>query len=256
MSLQRSGFRSELVIWPDRAKVARSAARYFVEAARESTTREGVFSVALAGGNTPRELYRLLATDEFRTQVDWARVRLYWGDERAVPVDHPDSNFGMTRHELLEHIPVPSANVHRMEAEQPELEAAADRYEKLLRRHVPVDSYGFPCFHLVLLGIGSDGHTASLFPRSRSLGETSRWVTTTVSPTMRNRRMTLTLPVLNAAHHVLFLVAGADKAEILHTVLRKVSDPRLPAQLVTVPRGRRMVIADEAAAALVAEEER
>ena len=234
--------------------VARAAARQFVEWAWQFIAREKCFCVALAGGNTPREMYRLLSTPEFRSQVDWAKVHLFWGDERAVPPDHPESNYGMARRELLVRIPIPSANVHRMEAERPDLGRAAQEYEELLRRYLRLDSNGLPRFHLVLLGLGADGHTASLFSGSRRLRDTLRWVSTPVHPKLRSRRMTLTLPVLNAAHQVLFLVTGAEKAWVLHEVLAGSSDPPLPAHLVTVPHGYRMFLVDKAAADLLQRE--
>jgi len=235
-------------------EVARAAARLFVEWAWQFIAREKSFCVALSGGSTPREMYRLLSTPEFRTQVDWGKVRLFWGDERAVPPDHSDSNYGMARRELLVRIPIPSENVHRMAAERPNLGRAAQEYEEVLRRYLRLDPNGFPRFHLILLGMGPDGHTASLFPGSRKLRDTLRWVSTPIHPKLRSSRMTLTLPVLNAAHQVLFLVTGAEKAWALREVLEGKSDPPLPAQLVTVPHGRRIMLVDEAAAGLLKRE--
>jgi 6-phosphogluconolactonase len=232
-------------------EVARAAARLFVEWAWQFIAREKSFCVALAGGNTPREMYRLLSTPEFRTQVDWARVHLFWSDERAVPPDHLESNFGMVRRELLLRIPIPSENVHRMDAERPNLGRVAQEYEEVLRRYLRLDPNGFPRFHVVLLGMGVDGHTASLFPGSRKLRDTLRWVSTPIHPKLRSRRMTLTLPVLNAAHQVLFLVTGAEKAWAVREVLQGKSDPPLPEQLVTLPRGQRLFLVDEAAAGLL-----
>ena len=252
--LQLGGTGSELVVCPDAFHVAQAAARRFVHAAGSFIASEGSFSVALAGGNTPRGLYRQLASSEFRSQVDWQKIHLFWGDERAVPVDQPDSNFRMAQCELLGHIPIPPVNVHRMEADRPELEAAIQQYERLLQRYLRLDSRGFPRFHFIILGIGRDGHTASLFPESPELHEASRWVTTTVSPVLGNLRMTLTLPLLNAAHQVLFLVTGADKAEVLGAVITNPGDLSLPAGLVTAPDGRRTIIADEEAAVRVAGE--
>ncbi len=244
-----------VLVCPDAAGVARAAARQFVEWAWQFVAREGVFSVALAGGNTPREFYRVLSSPEFRTQVDWSKVQLFWGDERCVPPDHPDSNYGMARRELLLRVPIPPKNVHRMEAEMPNLGRAAQEYENLLRALLELDLRGFPRFHLILLGLGKDGHTASLFPGGRRLRDTSRWVSTPLVSKLNARRMTLTMPVLNAAYNVVFLVAGAEKAEILQTVLEKKNDPPLPAELVVVPNGRRMFLVDEAAARLLTREE-
>jgi 6-phosphogluconolactonase len=158
-------------------------------------------------------------------------VQLFWGDERAVPPDNPESNYGMARRELLLRVPVPPANVHRMEAEDPVIGRAAHAYETALRRFVPVDDHGFPQFDLIILGMGADGHTASLFPGSRLLRETSRWVSTPLVSKLGMRRMTLTMPVLESARRLLFLVAGADKAEMLHEVLCVERKDPLPAQM-------------------------
>ena len=156
----------------DAMEVARTAARRFVDWAWQAIARDGQFHVALSGGSTPREMYRLLATSEFRAQVDWPRVHLFWGDERAVPPDNPESNYGMVRRELLLRVPIPAGNVHRMEAEDANIGRAAQRYEATLREYLPLDDRGFPRFHLVFLGMGADGHTASLFPgRKDSAGD-------------------------------------------------------------------------------------
>ncbi|HYL09292.1 MAG TPA: 6-phosphogluconolactonase [Candidatus Acidoferrales bacterium] len=235
----------------DAESVARAASRYFVEWAWQAIAQHGVFRVALSGGSTPRAFYRCLASDEYRLQVDWAKVHLYWGDERAVPPTDPESNYGMARAELLIRVPIPPGNIHRMEAERPELGRAAEAYEDLLRSEFEKDDRGFPRFDLILLGVGNDGHTASIFPGAKGLRGTSRWVSTPWMPHLAKRRMTLTLPVLNAAHRVLFLAAGPEKAEILRDVVERPLDPPLPVQLVVVPQGQRMFLVDEAAAALL-----
>src|SRR5437588_2972221 len=233
----------------DAAELARVVARRFVDWAWQSIAKDGNFSVALSGGSTPRDLYRLLATPEFRAQVDWPRVHLFWGDERAVPPESPESNYGMARRELLLRVPIPLSNVHRMEAEEPNIGRAAHNYEATLRQFLPVDDRGFPRLHLIFLGLGPDGHTASLFPGSKLLRETSRWVSTPLVPKLGARRMTLTLPVLEAARRVVFLVAGAEKASILREVLCERRDPPLPAQMVKPREGERLFLVDEAAAA-------
>jgi len=232
----------------DAAELARVAARRFVDWAWQSIAKDGNFSVALSGGSTPRDLYRLLASPEFRAQVDWPRLHLFWGDERAVPPESSESNYGMARRELLLRVPIPPSNVHRMEAEDPNIGRAAHNYEATLRQFLPLDDRGFPRFHLILLGLGPDGHTASLFPGSKLLRETSRWVSTPLVPKLGTRRMTLTLPVLEAARRVVFLVAGAEKAFILREVLCERRDPPLPAQMVKPREGERLFLVDEAAA--------
>jgi 6-phosphogluconolactonase len=243
-----------VMVCADAESVARVAARYFVEWAWQAIGQDGRFDVALSGGHTPETLFRVLASPEFRGQVDWGRVELFWGDERAVPPESKESNYGVARRELLIRVAIPGGNVHRMEAEKPNIGRAAQDYEDLLREKLPLDSRGFPRFHLIFLGLGPEGHTASLFPGVRGTRETSRWVSTPLVPKIGSRRMTLTLPVLNAAHRALFLVAGAEKAEILHTVLAGTSDPPLPAQLVRPPDGTRTILCDEAAAKLVMED--
>jgi len=232
----------------DADAVAHAAARQFVEWAWQFIARDGKFTVALSGGHTPRELYRLLATPEYRAQVDWARVQLFWGDERPVPPDSPDSNYGMVRRELLLKAPIPPQNVHRMEAERSSIGRAAHDYEEVLREFLALDERGFPRFHLILLGMGLDGHTASIFPGSRIPRQTSRWVSTPIVAKLGTRRMTLTLPVLDAAMRVLFLVVGPDKADILQRVLEGNADPPYPSQLVRPRDGTRHFIIDEAAA--------
>jgi 6-phosphogluconolactonase len=197
-------------------------------------------------------LFELLASSEFRGQVDWAKVHVFWSDERAVPPDHPDSNYGMARRELLLRVPIPQANVHRMEAEKANIGRAAHEYEEVLRKHLELDDRGFPRFHLIFLGMGVDGHTASLFPGARVTRQTSRWVSTPMVAKLNARRMTLTLPVLDAALRVVFLVAGSRKAETLRAVLDGKAEPPYPAQLVQ-PRdnGLKLFLVDQAAGALL-----
>jgi 6-phosphogluconolactonase len=197
-------------------------------------------------------LFELLASDEFRGQVDWAKVHVFWSDERAVPPEHPDSNYGMARRELLLRVPIPQANVHRMEAEKANIGRAAHEYEEVLRQHLALDRRGFPQFDLIFLGMGADGHTASLFPGTRVTRQTSRWVSTPMVAKLNAQRMTLTLPVLDAALRVVFLVVGSDKAETLRAVLGGNADPPYPAQLVQPSDdGLKLFFIDQAAGALL-----
>ena len=239
-------------VYSEPAEVARGAARLFVDYAWQSIAKDGRFMVALSGGNTPRQMFDLLASDEFRGQVDWAKVHFFWSDERAVPPTNAESNYGMARRDLLIRVPIPEGNVHRMEAEKASIGRAAHEYEEVLRKYLDLDDRGFPRFHLIYLGMGKDGHTASLFPGTRVTRQTSRWVSTPWVAKMNMRRMTLTLPVLDAAFRVVFLVVGSEKAEILHAVLEGKSDPPYPAQLVQ-PRnlGLKLFLVDKAAAALL-----
>jgi 6-phosphogluconolactonase len=238
-------------VYADPTEVARAAARFFVDYAWQSIARDGRFILALSGGSTPRMLFELLASAEFRGQVDWAKVHVFWSDERAVPPTHPDSNYGMARRELLLRVPVPEANVHRMEAEKPNIGRAAHEYEEKLRKYLELDDRGFPRFHLIFLGMGADGHTASLFPATRVTQQTSRWVSTPMVSKLNARRMTLTLPVINAAQRVVFLVVGADKAATLQAVLDGKTEPPYPTQLVQPQNGARLFLVDESAGALL-----
>jgi 6-phosphogluconolactonase len=239
-------------VYPNPVEVARAGARLFVDYAWQSISRHGQFLVALSGGNTPRAMFEFLASAEFRGQVDWAKVHVFWSDERAVPPDHQDSNYGMARRELLLRVPIPQANVHRMEAEKASIGRAAHEYEEVLREYLELDDRGFPRFHLILLGMGPDGHTASLFPGTRVTRQTSRWVSTPMVVKLNARRMTLTLPVLDAAQRVVFLVVGSEKSATLRAVLEGKADPPYPAQLVQ-PRdnGLKLFLVDEAAAAML-----
>jgi 6-phosphogluconolactonase len=235
--------------------VARGATRLFIDYAWQAIAKDGRFLVALSGGNTPREMFSLLASEEFRGQVDWGKVHFFWSDERAVPPTDPESNYGMARREMLIRVPVPQANVHRMEAEKPSIGRAAHEYEEVLRKHLDLDDRGFPRFHLIFLGMGKDGHTASLFPGARVTRQTSRWVSTPTVTKANLRRMTLTMPVLDAAARVVFLVVGPEKAEILRAVLEGKAEPPYPAQLVQPrDRGQKLFLVDKAAAALLVPE--
>jgi 6-phosphogluconolactonase len=243
-----------LLVCPDAEGIARNAGRMFVEWAWQFIAQDGRFCVALSGGHTPALFYRVLASKDFRGQVDWAKVHIFWGDERPVPPESPESNYGLARRELLIRVPIPPANVHRMEAEKPNVGRSAQDYEDILRQYMALDSRGFPRFHLILLGLGQEGHVASLFPGQRGIKETSRWVSTPLVPQIGSKRMTLTLPVLNAAHRALFLVSGPEKAEALYAMLSGMSDPPIPAQMVTLPDGQRTILCDETAAKLVLDE--
>lgn len=239
-----------VLILPDAAAVAREAANRFVALAREAIATDGNFTVALSGGQTPTSLYRLLATEAYRSQVNWAKVEVFWTDERAVPPESPESNFNNAWSEFLSRVPIPKAQVHRMHAEDSQIGRAAQAYEELLGRLLRRNAAGFPRFHLILLGIGTDGHTASLFPEPPPSLITSRWVGTPFVAKLSARRMTLTLPILNTADNVMFLVVGAEKAGIVTRVLFGKSEPPLPAQLVQPASGNRIFLLDAAAANL------
>jgi len=236
--------------------LAQAAAEQFVTLAQEAIARRGRFSVALAGGSTPRCTYTLLGHEPFASQVDWTHVHIFWGDERCVPPDHPESNYRMARETLLDRLPIPAANVHRIPCEQAP-EQAATAYEATLRAfftegETPSEGNPTPRFDLVLLGMGEDGHTASLFPGTAALHEEERWVVATYVEKLGAWRVTLTPVVLNAAAHVTFLVAGERKARRLQEVLMGPYQPdRLPAQIVRPRHGRLTWLVDTEATRLI-----
>lgn len=233
--------------------------KHFVALARKAITSRGQFAVALAGGSTPRATYALLATEEFAARVDWPRVHIFWGDERCVPPDHPDSNYRMAREALLDHVPLPARNVHPIQGEIDPEEAAAD-YERTLRSFFARNPNGkeirgdgsTPRFDLALLGMGKNGHTASLFPGAVALHERKRWVVVNYVEKLSAWRITLTPVAINAAADVAFVVSGAGKAERLRHVLTGPYRPDvLPAQIVRPDCGRLLWLIDAAAAALL-----
>jgi 6-phosphogluconolactonase len=204
-----------------------------IRAAADLFTALAPQTVALAGGTTPKELYGLLASDDYRDRTDWHELEIYYGDERAVPPNHPDSNYGMTRRALLDLVPIEADSVFRMEADDTDLEAAGDRYAQLLPQHLD----------LVMLGMGADGHTASLFPGDDASDEQERRCVPATAPN-GSKRLTLTYPALNAARHVIFLVLGPDKRDALRRIR---SGEQLPAARVAPARGDVTWIVDTAA---------
>jgi len=208
----------DIIICADAAELNRRAAERFVALANEASASSGRFTVALSGGSTPKALYSLLATPGFAERIPWPKVHLFWGDERCVPPDHGDSNYRMVRESLLTKISIPSENIHRIAGEK-EPKLAAMEYENELRTFFQLSEGALPRFDLILLGLGEDGHTASLFPGSEALKETKRLVAANFVENMNAYRLTLTLPVLNNAANVFFLVAGASKAVVVKELL-------------------------------------
>lgn len=215
--------------------VAIATADRFVDSARAAIEERGIFRVALSGGGTPKQVYPLLLEPVRRDAVDWSRVEFFWGDERAVPPDHPDSNFGVAYGMLISQLPgVRQDLIHRMPAEAPELDAAALSHESELRLAFGARGSEPPAFDLVWLGMGPDGHTASLFPRSEALDEDDRWVVGNWAPEQESWRMTFTFPVLNAGRDVIVVVTGADKADAIERIRAGGAD--LPAARVDGPQ--------------------
>jgi 6-phosphogluconolactonase len=229
-----------IVIADDPDAVAGEGTRRVRDALARAVAARGAFKLALAGGSTPRKLYARVADDAQAGAVDWSRVQLFFGDERCVPPSHPDSNFGMVKAILLDRIEIPAANVHRLRGEETDLASAAAAYARSLPR--PLD--------LALLGIGSDGHTASLFPRSAVLDDPLAVCAVVEAPSLETRRLTLTLPIFLETREIIFLVTGAEKAEILREIVCGPWRPRdLPAQAVARRTGPVTIVCDGAAAA-------
>ena len=236
----------------NREALNRVAAEIFVNEAQRAVAERGRFSVLLSGGDTPQRTYELLAEMPLREQVPWDCVHVFWGDERCVAVDDPRSNYRMARKALLENVPLPESQIHPIyHAGSPQQAAAS--YSKTLRSHF--DSVP-PCFDLVYLGIGDDGHTASLFPGSPALDEQERWTAVTRRPGESIERITLTAPLINQAALIVFMVSGAGKAEVLYNVLDNTSCGQvLPASLIRPEKGVIRWLVDREAAALLQHEQ-
>ena len=240
---------AEFKIVPDSAALVRTATQEFKNSAESAIADSGRFAVALSGGNTPRNVYSQLA-QEYKTALPWAKIHIFFGDERSVPPNHPDSNFRMANEALLSHVPIPLENIHRMRAEL-EPEMAAKDYEEQLQTFFSLKNETWPRFDLIMLGLGEDGHTASLFPNSSALKEMSRLVASTWVEEKKTFRITLTYPVLNHAAEVEFLVSGAGKAQILKEVLDTSGSVSFPAQRIKPENGRLLWLLDEDAARLL-----
>lgn len=233
---------------PDTRAASAALAGSLAERAMEAVRTRGRFSVALTGGSGPVQAYRLLGEEPLRSRIPWEGVHLFWGDERCVPPGHARSNFRMANEAFISRVPIPPVNVHRMRGELPAAEGAEAYVVELAAFFGP----GVPRFDLVHLGVGPDGHVASLFPFSEALRERERTVTTNLHLPLGEPRITLTLPVLNAAARIELPVMGADKAEIAWTVLRGPIDPfRFPAQFLQPVDGEMVWVMDAAAAARV-----
>lgn len=236
-------------VFPNTAAVSREAARQFASLAEEAVRQRGRFCVALSGGSTPRALHERLAGPEVPgPPIAWDHVHLFWGDERYVPPNHPDSNYRMARETLLDRVPIPPAQVYPIPTSYADPAEAAAAYEQTLRTAFGLPYGQWPRFDLILLGLGPDAHTASLFPGTAALHEGQRLVAANWVEKLHAWRITLTPPVLNHAAHVLFLVSGAEKTGALRAVWHGARDPeRFPAQLVRPAAGDLVWLIDEAA---------
>jgi 6-phosphogluconolactonase len=234
--------------YPSKDKLVTATTEHVVNSIGQAIEERGLCNIALAGGNTPREIYSMMAGSAYRDRVDWNRLHLFWGDERMVPPEHQDSNFRMVQETLLDHVKIPAGNVHRIRGEITP-EQAAREYAELLHSHFKAD---LPRFDLILLGIGEDGHTASLFPGTDAVEECVKHVTAVFVPRLDTWRVTLTFPVLNAAREILFLAAGRSKADIVQRIISiKQPAKEFPASMVNPENGTLHWMLDSEAMVLI-----
>ncbi|MDQ2888690.1 MAG: 6-phosphogluconolactonase [Chloroflexota bacterium] len=236
-----------VAIYSDADTLSQEAARYVVRVANEAIVTHGRFTLALAGGSTPKKLYALLTSEPYRDQINWALVEVFWSDERCVPPDSEDSNYHLAEEVLLSKVPIPASQIHRMPADAADRDAASLVYTEEIQRVFGTN--GIPSFDLLQLGMGPEGHTASLFPHQASLKELRRLVMPVDVPKPPPPRLTFTPPLLNAAVHVLFLVTGQDKADAVAAILEGENNPdEYPAQIIQPPEGEVTWLLDSAAA--------
>jgi 6-phosphogluconolactonase len=235
-------------VFPDLDALSRAALEEMLRAMQDAIRQRGRFAIALAGGRTPTKLYTLWAhAENYGVRTPWDRVHLFWSDERYVPHDDPASNYRMARETLIDHVSIPAGNVHAMPTDSPEPAKAADAYEIELRSFFGA---GAPAFDLQLLGLGVEGHTASLFPGSPALEEKERWVAAVEVAAKLPRRLTLTPMVFNQGRNTFFLVSGADKRDILATLRSEPASKNSQYPVGRIqPAGRTLWFLDEAAGA-------
>jgi len=241
--------RDVVLVFPNVEDLSRRVAEEFVRLAQQQIRARGLFRVALSGGSTPKTLYALLA-GSYSKEISWNLVHFFWTDERCVGPEHPESNYRMARETLLSRVPLPSINVHRIPTDAASPERVASMYEQLLRTFFKLQERSWPEFDLVLLGLGEDGHVASLFAGSQALRETQRLTAISRGGNPPLSRVTLTVPVFNRARHLFWLVAGEPKASIVQAVLKGGPQPQeLPARRIQPISGEALWFLDEAAAA-------
>jgi 6-phosphogluconolactonase len=242
--------KSEINVEEDIQALSRSVAEVIVAAITATLKTKPVFSMVLSGGSTPRHLYGLLATDfPSKEQLPWEKIHFFWGDERHVPPDHHESNYLMAVECMLSRLPVPPSNIHRIKSEISDASQVARQYEQEIANFFDLKAGQMPRFDCILLGMGPDGHTASLFPQTTALDEQKRFVAANWVESFQAHRITLTFPVLNNAESIIFLVSGEDKAETLKMVLEGEKSPkRLPAQMIEPVHGKLLWFIDQAAA--------
>jgi 6-phosphogluconolactonase len=239
-----------MIVEPTPLDASTKAAEILKECITQAIDQHGQANVVLAGGTTPRSAYQRLAEQAAYDNVNWSQVSFFIGDERDVPQDDVESNYGTAQRTLMDHLPIDWSKVHPMRADAEDLDAAAAEYEQTVRQHVPAGPEGIPQFDLIMLGMGGDGHTASLFPDSSALDEWDKLITAVHVPVLGRHRMTMTFPLINAARNILMLITGDDKAKAVHDVFQQ-RDPSLPASRLEVKHGTIHVVLDEAAARLI-----
>ena len=254
MSPARPAPQREVIIFPDGNAIARRAAEEFLQTANDAVAQRNAFTVALAGGSTPKALYSLLATDPaFRDKLPWDRIHFFFGDERHVPPDNEQSNYRMVNESLFTKAPVQRSQITRVRAEYPDAGKAALEYEQALRAYFKLKDGEYPRFDLVLLGMGDEGHTLSLFPGTKALHASHRVVFCNWVGKLFTNRITLTAPATNQANRVIFMVTRADKALALKAVLEGPFEPeQLPAQLIQPASGKLLWLVDQAAGSMLA----
>ena len=235
-------------LYPNKEQLVTATTEHVVNSIGQAIEERGLCNIALAGGNTPREVYSMLAEESYRGRVDWDKLHLFWGDERMVPPEHQDSNFRMVKETLLDHVRIPDVNVHRIRGEIAPEKSATD-YAELLHKHFKED---LPRFDLILLGIGEDGHTASLFPGTDAVEECERYAVAVFVSRLGTWRVTLTFPVLNAAREVFFLVSGRSKADTVRRIISiKQPAKEFPASMVNPENGTLHWMLDSEAVVLI-----
>ena len=236
-------------VFPGNSELQQAAADHFLHHASRAIEIRGQADIALAGGSTPKALYSLLASPPYCERLDWSKVHVFWGDERHVPPDHQDSNYRMAQQAMLSRLSIPAAQVHRMEGERPDVQKAADEYETLLQKHFKMAPPHIPRFDFVFLGLGPDGHTASLFPGTPTIHEKEHWVAAPWVEKFHTHRITMTPVLLNQAVDIAFLVSGPDKSAALHAVLEGPYQPdEFPAQVIQPAHGTVTWFLDDPAA--------
>ena len=241
---------AEYCVYDSPERVAAAAASTFAKHAADAAAARGIARIAISGGSTPKRMFALLADEAqpYRAQVPWDKLDLYWADERCVGPEDAESNYRMTREQLLSKVPLAGDRIHRMEGEL-DPEEAANRYESMIRINWRLEGAEAPVFDLVMLGMGDDGHTASLFPHTDAINELGRLVVANHVPQKNTWRITLTWPVINQARAVVFLIEGRNKADVLHEVLTGKYDPdTLPSQLIRPRNGKLHLLLDAEAA--------